>query len=112
MDTAGRLNGAEFGKAVHEAVQLAVKRTDLADRRLTLGSGYHWQRPWIVGFQIRDLDLGIANSLAENISARVGKSAGIDAVPVLTLIDGDILIGFVERFGDALQLPSIAVGQR
>jgi hypothetical protein len=111
MDTAGRLSGVDFGKAVADAVQLATKRAEMAERRPTLGSGFHWTAPWIVGFQIRDVDLAVARSVAETISARVGKSVGVDAVPAVTLIDGDILIGFIERFGDSLRLPA-TFGQR
>lgn len=107
MDASARLGGLEFGKAVNDAVKLAAKRNQLADMRWSLGSGIHGLPPWVLGFLIRDLDLGVAQRVAEGVASHVVKNAGIDAVPAVSLIDGDILIGFVERFGDGGQLPAL-----
>jgi hypothetical protein len=107
MNASARLGGLEFNKAVTEAVKLAAKRNELADLRWSLGSGIHGLPPWVLGFMIRDVDLAVAQRVAEGVAAHVGKNVGIDAAPAVSFIDGDILIGFVERFGDSVQLPGM-----
>jgi hypothetical protein len=110
VDASARLEGVEFARAVNDAVKLAAKRSELADLRWSLGRGVHGLPPWIIGFVIRDLELGHAQRLADGVATHVGKNAGIDAAPAVSYIDGDILIGFVERFGDAI--PTLNIEQR
>jgi hypothetical protein len=103
---AERLSNAEFAKAVETAVASAAKRNKLADLRKAVGSDFHSTPWWIVGRQVRDVDLGQAQKFAEAVAADVSKRSGFDVIPALSIIDGDILCGFVERFGNDIQLPS------
>ncbi len=110
MPTSNRLSSAEFGKAVEAAVLTAAKRNKLADLRTSLGSDYHHMPWWIVGRQVRDVDLSQAQAFATQVAADVGKKSGVELLPALTLIDGDILVGFVERFGNDLEVPANRFG--
>ena len=101
-----RLSNADFGKAVETAVQNAAKRNKVSDLRTAVGSDFHHTPWWIVGRQVRDLDLAQAQKFAEAVTADVSKRSGFDLMATLTVVDGDILVGFIERFGNDIQLPS------
>ena len=109
---ASRLSNAEFGQAVETAVANAAKRNKLADLRTSLGSDFHYTPWWIVGRQVRDVDLGQAQKFAEAVTAEVGKRSGFDLLPTVTIVDGDILCGFIERFGNDVQVPGRFGGQQ
>ena len=106
----GRLSSAEFGKAVESAVASAAKRNKLADLRTSLGSDYHHMPWWIVGRVVRDADLNHAHAFAQAVTADISKKSGIELQAALTIVDGDILVGFLERNGNDLQVPTNVFG--
>ncbi len=106
----GRLTNAEFGKAVDAAVAAAAKRNKLADLRTSLGSDFHHTPWWIAGRAVRDVDLNQAQAFAQAVTADVSKRSGFELLPAVTMIDGDILCGFVERFGNDITPPNSRFG--
>jgi hypothetical protein len=105
-----RLSNVEFGKAVESAVAAAAKRNKLADLRTSLGSDYHHMPWWIVGRVVRDADLNQAHAFAQAVTADISKKSGVDLKAALTIVDGDILVGFMERNGNDLQMPTNVFG--
>lgn len=81
-----------INRAVDAAVKIAAARHDLAVDKDTLL--HRWE---IVGRRLRDVkDLNVAYRFAEDVAQRV-KIGGLKVDPVLTRIDKDILVGFIER---------------
>ncbi len=105
-----RLSNADFSKAVGSAVAAAAKRNKLADLQTSLGSDFHHMPWWIVGRVLHEADLNQAHAFAQAVAADVSKRRGVDLKPALTIVDGDILVGFVERNGNDLQLPTNVFG--
>lgn len=112
MVKAERLSAAEFGGAVEKAVQLAAKRSGIEEIHRGLGSDYLQTPWWIVGRRVRDVELGVAHEFATGVAAKVTETTGIDVAAAITVIDGDILVGFVERFGDTLVPPVSRFGRQ
>ncbi|HEY0519059.1 MAG TPA: hypothetical protein VGC84_06165 [Ilumatobacteraceae bacterium] len=112
MASANRLSNLEFAKAVESAVQTAAERNKLGDLRRAVGSDIHQMPWWIVGRQVREADLRQAQQFAEAVTAEVGERSGFDVVPALSVINGDILVGFVERFGNDVPVPGRFGGQQ
>ncbi len=105
-----RLSNAEFGKAVESAVAAAAKRNKLADLRTSLGSDFYQMPWWIVGRLVRDADLNQAHAFAKAVTADISKRSGVELKAALTIVDGDILVGFMERNGNDLQVPNNVFG--
>lgn len=111
MDKPERISAAEFGQAVQEGVRAAAKRRKL-DLRTSLGSDYYTLPWWIVGRQVRDVDLKVAHEFAVQVTEAVQTKSGIELSPALTMIDGDILVGFIERFGNEIEVPQNRLGRQ
>lgn len=83
---------SSLSKSVDSAIRLAAARHDL-----TLDKETFIDRWEIIGRRLRKgSDLAAAGALAEDIARKV-KVPGIQAVPVVTRIGKDILVGFIDR---------------
>lgn len=100
-----RVSQRELASAVGKAVELASRKHKL---RLepNLFERDVFQVPWwIVGRVVRErADLDQAFKAAETITSGV-KFPGVELQPVALKINADILVGFIERFGDRLEPP-------
>lgn len=106
----GRIGQRELAHAVDQATSLAARKHKLKlEPNLFQRDVFHlpW---WIVGRVLREqVDLDHAFKAAETITQGV-KLDGVDLQPVALKIQGDILVGFIERFGDRLEIQDTLLG--
>lgn len=105
MPEAARIRPEELSKAVTKAIEIA-KSKHKVDLQPPLFQQDILRVPgWIVGRVLRDqLDLNLAHKIAESITDSVnGKGSGFQ--PATVRIERDIHVGFIERFGNQIELP-------
>ena len=106
---ASQVSQKTLAAAVDKAVRLASERHELELDTNLFGRDLIRTPPWIVGRVIRgEVSLDQAYVTAEAI-ARGVEIDGVDLQPVALKINKDILVGFIERFGD-LRVSDIAGG--
>jgi hypothetical protein len=110
-----RVRIEELHEAVDRAVGLAAERAELDPEAFVPGSfGTDFHRiPWsIIGRILREeLELEAAHRAAVGITENVGETLGLHLSPATTIIDKQILIGFVEQIEQGGGLP-VSIGGR
>jgi hypothetical protein len=90
----------KLSKAIDKAVTIALKRHPVTPERVN--TAFNWGG--IIGRKLREFkDMNEAFALATTISKGV-RQQGINVTPACCAVDGDILIGFVERVAALKQL--------
>ncbi len=103
---AGRISLEQLNTAVVEAVELAKERRGLELEAAPLGSDFLRNPVWTIGRQVRgDISLDDAYQVATSITEAVESSVGIRLSPTVTIVDKQILCGFIERFDRSFDLP-------
>ncbi len=111
MPEAQRLPLKDLNAAVERAVSMAADRRKLSAEVPVFGGDFYRVPWWIAGRKLRDqVNLDEAYEFAEQVSEAVSKEAGIDLVPAVTIIDKDILCGFIERFEGGILPPLGRIG--
>lgn len=105
MPQADRIRPEELSKAVAKAIEIATSKHKVELQPHLFQQDIVRVPGWIVGRVLRDqLDLNLAHKIAESITSSVnGKSGGFQ--PATVRIDRDILVGFIERYGNQIELP-------
>lgn len=94
-----RIGPRELAGAVHKAVGLAASRHKLDLEANVFDRDDFRLPPFINGRRCRGIDMDQAFKAAETIVDNLGlKDAAVQTVALK--IDKDILVGFIERFGD------------
>lgn len=107
---AERVANSELSAAVSKAVNLAIERRGLTAERGPFGSD-HFRVPWwVVGRLVRDVEQADAFDLARQVTDDVAGELGFDLVPAMTVVDRDILVGFIERFEGRIPVPHGRLG--
>jgi hypothetical protein len=110
MADSHRIRPEELSKAVAKAVSLAQAKYKL-ELQPHVGPQDFARLPWwIVGRVLRErIDLDQAHKIAETITA--GVNAKHDGFQPATVRLGDhILVGFIERFGNQVEVPNALLG--
>jgi hypothetical protein len=110
MADSHRIRPEELSKAVAKAVSLAQTKYKL-ELQPHVGPQDFARLPWwIVGRVLRErIDLDQAHKIAETITA--GVNAKHDGFQPATVRLGDhILVGFIERFGNQVEVPNSLLG--
>jgi hypothetical protein len=99
----------ELAKAVNKAVELAARQHKLKLESNLFERDLIKTPPWIFGRVLRgQVDLDQAYKAAETITSNV-KFADAEFQPVALRINRDILVGFIERFGDRVQVDDFLI---
>jgi hypothetical protein len=110
MPAATRIPLAELNKAVARAVA-EVDNFGAPGEVGVFRSDFFRTPWWVVGRLIREsMDLNQAHELATQVSKTTAAALKIDLAPVVTAIDGDILVGFIERYEGAIAPPAGRLG--
>lgn len=110
MPEPSRIQPEELSKAIVKAVELAK-----AKHKLTLEPFLFQQDVaripwWIIGRRLRDIDdLKQAHIVAETITSAVNAKGNVFQ-PATLRVDKDILVGFIERFGNQVEVPEMLAG--
>jgi hypothetical protein len=106
-----RISLEELGNAVERAVKLATERNRLEAEQSITKSDFQRFPGWLVGRQIRgEVGFDAAFEFAKQVTADVESSMKARLVPTVTVFDDVILCGFIERFGDKIELPTLQTG--
>lgn len=105
-----RIGRRELSTAIDKAVGIAVSRHRLEFQPNHFGRDQFQLPPWIVGRLVRGkIDLDQAFKSAETIVEAAGfGDQNLQAVAIK--VDKDILVGFIERFGDQLDVGDLIGG--
>lgn len=105
-----RIRPEDLSKSVSKAVELAKAKHKL-DLQSHLFQPDFTRLPWwIVGRIVRDrVDLDQAHKISETITAEV-NAKGDAFQPATIRIGGDILVGFIERVGNHVEVPDLLQG--
>jgi hypothetical protein len=105
-----RIRPEELSLAVSKAVKLAQSRHKLELHEHLIQPDFARLPWWIVGRVLReqvDLDQAhkVSTTITESINGKVGAFQ-----PVTIKISDQILVGFIEKFGNQLELPGQLFG--
>src|SRR3954463_13901487 len=104
MPEAQRIPLKDLNAAVERAVGWAPERRKLSAEPPVFGGDFYRVPWWLVGRKLRDqVNLDEAYEFAQQVSEAVSAEAGFELVPAVTIIDKDILCGFIERFEGGFQ---------
>ncbi|MCC7013347.1 MAG: hypothetical protein IT454_12355 [Planctomycetes bacterium] len=105
-----RIRPEELSKAVAKAVDLARAKHKLELHPHLFQQDFAHLPWWIVGRVLRErVDLDQAHKVSETITQSINAKS--DAFqPATVRIGDDILVGFIERFGNQIELPNILGG--
>jgi hypothetical protein len=110
MPEARRIRPEELAKAVGKAVELAKTKHKLDLEPYLFEQDFARIPWWIVGRRLRESDdLKQALTISETITNAVNDK-GTAFQPATLCVGKDILVGFIERFGNQVEIPTSLMG--
>jgi hypothetical protein len=90
---------SKLSQTIDKAIAIAAVRHDMTAKSPNFsGPGR------ITGRMFREADIAQAFGFAEDVTAKVNKLKGVDAVPAISRVGGQYLVGFLPSSHSLLQL--------
>ena len=110
MPEARRISPEELSKAVSKAVELAKTKHKLELQPHLFEQDFARLPWWIIGRRLHETDnLEQAHAISETITSAV-NAKGNAFQPATLRVDKDVLVGFIERFGNQVEAPEMLAG--